>query len=69
MYVGDATKATAEKGEAMFADMVKGFVKAIRVVKGDAVTRGLLEEVLGGREDPHPPFWRCIPIGKDADSI
>ena len=56
MYVGDATKATAEKGEAMVADIVAGLATAIRAVKADTVTPGLLDEVLRGREDPQAPF-------------
>jgi len=56
MYVGDATKATAEKGEAMVTDIVAGLAKAIRAVKNDTVTPGLLEEMLDGREDPQAPF-------------
>lgn len=58
MYVGDASKATAEKGEIILEYEVKTLVDLIRAVKDDAVSPGLLKEFIARRHQPQAPdFW------------
>lgn len=58
MYVGDASKATPDKGRVLFEDLVAGLVKAIRAVKDDTTTPTLLNEFSRAQSDPKPPFHR-----------
>ncbi|MCO5185956.1 MAG: creatininase family protein [Anaerolineae bacterium] len=58
MYVGDARKATAEKGEALFAYRIAALVKLIQAVKADEVSAELVAEF--NRRQAHPTvpsFW------------
>lgn len=58
MYVGDASKATAEKGRALFEPYVEGLAALIRAVKDDAVTPELLRAFLERwREPAAPEVW------------
>jgi len=54
MYVGDASKATAEKGKVLTEARVEALVRIIRAVKEDATTPALLAEFLAGRQRPRP---------------
>jgi creatinine amidohydrolase/Fe(II)-dependent formamide hydrolase-like protein len=56
MYVGDASKATAEKGKALAEARVDALVKLVRAVKNDEVTEGLIDEFLQGVDDPENPW-------------
>lgn len=56
MYVGDAAKATAEKGRALAEARVEGMVRLIRAVKEDAVTEGLIDTFMRGVEKPENPW-------------
>jgi creatinine amidohydrolase len=55
MYVGDASKATAEKGKVLAEARVAGLVELIKAVKQDDVSPGLLEEFLEGKRNPTSP--------------
>ena len=58
MYVGDASAATAEKGQQMLDNEVQDLVKLIRAVKADQVTPKLQQEFLAGKHKPtSPDFW------------
>lgn len=58
MYVGDAHKATAEKGQVILAQQVSLLVDLIRAVKADTVTPELLQEFLARKQHPSaPPIW------------
>lgn len=58
MYVGDAHKATAVKGEKLFAYRVSLLVNLIRAVKADEVTPALVAEFNQRQAKPTPPaFW------------
>ncbi|MDF1514375.1 MAG: creatininase family protein [Anaerolineae bacterium] len=58
MYVGDASRATAEKGEQLAQRRVAGLVKLIRAVKEDQITPELLEQYLKRKNAPAAPdFW------------
>jgi creatinine amidohydrolase len=58
MYVGDASKSTAEKGEHILNAQVDYLVDLIRAVKADDVTPGLIEEFSARRKKPNSPdFW------------
>jgi creatinine amidohydrolase len=58
MYVGDARKATAEKGEALFAYRIAALVNLIRAVKVDTVSAELVAEFNQRQAHPTPPaFW------------
>lgn len=58
MYVGDASKADAEKGRRIHEKRVAGIVEAIRAVKTDTVTPRLLGEFQAGAASPRPhPRW------------
>jgi creatinine amidohydrolase len=58
MYVGDASKATAEKGKILAERRVAGLVKLIQRVKADALTPELLKEYLKRKANPTAPgFW------------
>jgi creatinine amidohydrolase len=56
MYVGDASKASRRKGEAIVERRVKALASAIRAVKEDAATQGLLDEFMAGRERPKSAY-------------
>ena len=56
MYVGDATSATAEKGEVLTGARVDALVKAIAAVKEDRITPDLLAQVQRGSETPSSPY-------------
>ena len=56
MYVGDATPATAEKGQAILEEGIAGLAKLLRAVKDDAVTPELLQRFLDGAESPSSPY-------------
>jgi len=56
MYVGDATKATAQKGEVLAAAQVDALVEAIAAVKADTITQKLLDEFNRGSEQPTSPY-------------
>ena len=56
MYVGDAGKATAEKGKAIMDDLVAGLANAIRAVKNDEVAPGLLREFIRAKESPRSAY-------------
>ncbi len=56
MYVGDASKATAEKGKALAEARVEGLVELIRAVKNDEVTACLIGEFVQGRSEPKNPW-------------
>ena len=58
MYVGDASKATAEKGEKLLNFQIKNLVNFIRVVKEDTITPELIKAFNQSATDPTaPPFW------------
>lgn len=58
MYVGDASKATAEKGRVMAEERVEAVVRLLRAVKEDQVSPGLQAEFQRGQQTPTPPtFW------------
>ncbi len=56
MYVGDASKATAEKGKALAEARVGALVKLIKAVKDDEVTEGLIDEFVQGTDEPKNPW-------------
>jgi creatinine amidohydrolase len=58
MYVGDASKATVEKGKVLVERRINGLVKLIQRVKADTVTPALLKEYLQRKANPaSPSFW------------
>lgn len=58
MYVGDASKASAEKGKILAGRRVAGLVKLIQRVKADAMTPALLKQYLQQKANPTAPdFW------------
>jgi creatinine amidohydrolase len=58
MYVGDASKATAEKGKALLEHQVESLVKLIRAVKGDQITPDLMNDFIQKMKEPvAPDFW------------
>ena len=58
MYVGDASKATAEKGKILAERTIAGLVKLIQSVKADEVTPSLLKAYLQKKVHPTAPdFW------------
>jgi creatinine amidohydrolase len=58
MYVGDASKATPEKGKVMLEHEVDTLVELIRAVKEDMVTPDLMEEFIRRKQNPKAPdFW------------
>jgi creatinine amidohydrolase len=58
MYVGDATKATPEKGEVMVNHEIKTLVELIKAVKQDEITPGLVKEFNIRKSSPKSPdFW------------
>ncbi len=58
MYVGDASKAIAEKGKALFESRVDGLVELIRAVKADTTTPALQREFLQRKAHPRAPdLW------------
>jgi creatinine amidohydrolase len=58
MYVGDASKASAEKGQKMVEHEVKSLAALIKAVKDDDVSPGLLEEFIERRQKPKAPdYW------------
>jgi creatinine amidohydrolase len=59
MYVGDASRATAEKGARLEELRIEGIVRALKAIKADATTPALLEQFLKGTANPAaPPSWR-----------
>ncbi|MFH1567659.1 MAG: creatininase family protein [Gemmatimonadota bacterium] len=56
MYVGDATKATAAKGQVLAGARVDALVQAIAAVKADTVTPELLAQFHRGAERPRSPY-------------
>lgn len=58
MYVGDAHKATPEKGEKLFATRISQLVNLIRAVKTDTITPALVAEFNNRQTAPQTPaFW------------
>ena len=58
MYVGDASKSTAEKGKLIFDYAVEALVKLIRAVKEDHITPALVREFNERIDQPSSPdFW------------
>jgi creatinine amidohydrolase len=58
MYVGDARKATAEKGKIILEHEVNALVELIHAVKEDEVTPGLIQEFVERKRNPKAPdFW------------
>jgi hypothetical protein len=58
MYVGDSSRATAEKGAELMKLRVDSVVRALRAIKTDQVTPELLEEFLAAAEKPElPDHW------------
>ncbi len=58
MYVGDAHKATAEKGEKLLAYRIQLLVDLIRAVKADTAAPALVAEFNQRQVQPTPPaFW------------
>ncbi|MDX1417958.1 MAG: creatininase family protein [Candidatus Promineifilaceae bacterium] len=58
MYVGDAHKATAEKGAQLFDFIIQGLVKLIRAVKADEMALDLVGEFNRRQAKPAAPgFW------------
>jgi len=55
MYVGDASKATAEKGKAFVEFEIDALVKFIRTIKADKITSKLQKEFIKKRHDPSVP--------------
>jgi creatinine amidohydrolase len=55
MYVGDASKASADKGEVEVRGRIQGLVKLIRAVKADTMTPGLLRQFIQGQNNPTVP--------------
>lgn len=59
MYVGDATKATAEKGKFIMDKLIEVLVKLLRAVKEDTATAELFQEFLAKTHKPvSPGLWR-----------
>lgn len=56
MYVGDASKASAEKGQVMCEHRVTALAKLIRAVKEDEVTEELMEQFALGVKEPRSPY-------------
>ncbi len=55
MYVGDARKATAAKGEHILRRRIEMLVKAVRAIKADAMTPALLDRFMAQTAAPRPP--------------
>jgi creatinine amidohydrolase/Fe(II)-dependent formamide hydrolase-like protein len=59
MYVGDASKASAEKGKALLRHDVQALVEAIKVIKADESTPQLYREFLQKKQNPTiPQEWK-----------
>jgi creatinine amidohydrolase len=59
MYVGDASKATADKGKIIMGKLVKALVALLRVVKEDSITPALFEEFQARMHKPaSPALWK-----------
>ncbi|MBT3343851.1 MAG: creatininase family protein [Gemmatimonadetes bacterium] len=56
MYVGDASKATAEKGKAILEAEIDGLVTLLRAVKQDTITPALNETFRKGANSPSSPY-------------
>ncbi len=54
MYVGDASKATVEKGKTLTEARVAAVARVIAAVKADTTTPALLAEFLAGKRAPKP---------------
>ena len=58
MYVGDASKATAEKGKILAERRIAGLVNLIQQVKADQMTPTLLKQFIKRKTTPTvPEFW------------
>lgn len=58
MYVGDASRATAEKGEVLLRSQASALVKLIRAIKADTVAPELVAEFNERQERPNvPALW------------
>ncbi len=58
MYVGDSSKATAEKGKFMVEHEIEALANFIKTVKSDEVTPGLVQEFNARMTKPESPdFW------------
>ena len=58
MYVGDASKATADKGRAMLEHKINAMVELIRAVKEDSITPNLVQELVERKQKPKAPnYW------------
>ncbi len=58
MYVGNAHKATAEKGEQIFEANIRYLIKLIQEVKADQIAPALIEEFNQRQRQPKSPdFW------------
>lgn len=59
MYVGDARKASAEKGKVILEKLVDALVNLIRTVKEDTVTPALMNEfITKSRKPTSPDSWK-----------
>jgi len=56
MYVGDARRATAEKGRIIQEERVAALAKLYRAIKADDVTPGVIEQHEAMARDPQPPY-------------
>jgi creatinine amidohydrolase len=56
MYVGDASRATVEKGEALLEDRVASLTKLLAAVKADEVTPALMGRFYAGARSPSSPY-------------
>ncbi len=54
MYVGDASKATAEKGRALTEARIEALARIIAAVKQDTTTPAMLVEFLAAKRRPRP---------------
>ncbi|TFG67806.1 MAG: creatininase family protein [Anaerolineales bacterium] len=58
MYVGDASKATVEKGRVLSGRRIAGLVTLIKRVKADVMTPALLKQYIQQKAKPTAPdFW------------
>ncbi len=58
MYVGDASKATAEKGKLLLDYEIEKLVELIQAIKADDIAPTLLNEFNQKQNNPTPPsFW------------
>jgi len=67
MYIGDASKATAEKGKILAESRITALVKLIRRVKADEMTPALLRQFLKLKANPTAPDFWTKPKPKSRD--